>query len=259
MIDIITRSRDPKLYDRMTKSAEEKAYNLDEINFFVEHDKIQLPKLAESYNRMAKESKADILGFVQDDVEFISDDWDRIINDIFVEYKPDILSVVGSDKYEGGEWCRAGNPHMFGLVGCLKDGQTAVKIFSKKFRYHSVKVVDGFFMFMPREFVLQNPFDETFDELFYWDLDICLRAKRVGITCDVLIKHSKPPALYGVYPAAMKPREAYRDKFNEKHGFAEFPMGDQRVACWPFDQFMKDGQTRAYQQFARDFLCESVR
>lgn len=239
MIDLITRSRDANLYQRMMTSAKETACNPFESH--VEVDTEHKPKCAETYNRLGKESKADILCFVQDDIEFLQDDWDVHLEEIFAEFKPDILGVAGSTKYEGGKLFDAGTEYGVGLIA----GNHGVRILSPKARYTPCKVIDGMFMCVKRDFFLKEPFDRSFYGLFYWDIDLCLRSERVGVT-SLLLKHSKPPELVGQYPVDMEPIEVFTPTLEVKWGYVSGIVRSQQCCMVPLEMFRREGQTQCF-------------
>ncbi len=260
MIELMTRIQSPVLYERMINSAFGNAYGrfLHNTETDIEH----MPKCAETYNRLANSSDADILGFVEDDVEFLTQDWDRIVEEIFLEYDCDILGVVGASEYNGGGYFEAGNKSSFGLVACNKskdEQETYVRILSPRYRYRKVRVIDGMLMFCRKSYWEREPFDEkTFDELFYYDIDLCLKSDKVAITCDLLVKHSKPPEFYGKYPANMKPASAYEPILLERHGLVKKPIANQMCCLVSMETFKKYGQSESFRNFERKYLCASA-
>ena len=239
-IDLIVRSQSDVLLDRMLKSAKDTSDG--DYGVLIEKDEESSPRCASTYNRLASESDADLLCFLHDDIEFLSKGWDRVARELFLEYKPQILGVVGSKRYIGGRVFDSGASFGAGHYCTQVSGESVVKVFSRSSRYESVTVVDGMFMIVSRKFWQENPFDETFDELFFYDLDLCLRAKNVGVTSSIFVKHSKPSNMFGVYPDTMKPITAYWDKFHQKHDLSPMSVGDQRCACVKLADFEKYGQ-----------------
>lgn len=220
---IITRIRYPELYSRMMFSARETSYG--DIRFLSSLDNGQ-PKLAESYNLMGSISTADILLFVHDDVIFLSHGWDRKIREAF-KFGFNVAGAVGSQKYEGGMIFDAGKQYSAGKVVGRVDGKRVVKLMDNQAEIEPVKVVDGMFLAVERKHFLKTGFDQQFDGLFYYDIDLCLRSNCCVV--DILIAHEKPDNLKGSYPKDMKPMEDYVQDFNKKHGFnSDFPIGDQR-------------------------------
>jgi hypothetical protein len=211
---------------------------------------------------LASKSDADIFCFVEDDVEFLTKDWDRIIEEIFIEYDPDIVGVVGASEYNGGGYFEAGHKTSFGLVACNRskeDESTFVRILSPHYHYKKVKVIDGMLMFCKREFFQKEPFDEkTFDELFYYDIDLCLKSDHVAITSDILVKHSKPAQFYGQYPAQMKPASHYEPILLERHRLVKKPIQNQLCCLVSMGTFKTYGQTESYRNFERKYQCALV-
>ncbi len=255
MIDLITRVRTQALYDRMLHSAKQTA------SFHFQHhsefDTENLPKIAGTYNRLAASSKAAILGFVHDDIEFLSDNWDGVIEDLFAEYDADIIGVVGSKKYEGGRVFDSGNTYSIGHFCCEINGVPTVKVLSRAHRYVPAQVVDGMLMFCRRSYWAQEKFDESFDELFFYDTDFCLRGQ-VAVTSSLLVKHSKPQELYGKYPENLKPITFYQPRFNDKHGFVPKEPGPQACAAVLLTNFKTLGQNTIFDEFEKKAgLCRS--
>lgn len=181
-------------------------------------------------------------------------DWDKIIERLFSKYDIDILGVVGAEKYAGGGVFNSGLGHVFGMVGTSQDNESYVKILSPYYECKMVEVVDGLIMFVDRKYWELNNFDEiNFDELFFYDVDFCLRSKKVFVTCDILVEHSKPDTLRGVYPETMKPYEFYSDKFRDKHNFTESEPGDRRCLMIKTDYYNKERHNETYKSCMKKF------
>jgi len=235
-IELITRVKYPVLYLRMKNSATKTASG--DIRFSAAFDDGQ-PKLAESYNLLGSMSDADILLFVHDDVIFLSNGWDKKIEDA-IRLGFNVVGVVGSQKYEGGLIFDAGRQYSSGKLAYLQDGKRRVKLMANRCEIEPVKVVDGLFMAVAADHFKKTGFDWQFDGLFYYDVDLCLRSNCA--VADILVSHEKPSDLYGKYPADMKPRDAYADAFNAKHGFkGEPPIGDQSCQQVAYEDYVLDG------------------
>ncbi len=244
-MDLITRVRDISLYHRMMRSAKETACVPFDNHF--EIDEENKPKCAETFNRLGKQSTSDILCFVEDDIEFIDKNWDVHAEEIFAEFKPDILGVIGSTKYEGGNYFDSGYQYGVGMVM----GNPGIRILSGKSRFTPCQVVDGMLMFVKSDFFKKESFDEKFYGLFYYDIDLCLRGK-VGVT-SLLVKHSKPPELYGKYPSNMEPIEVFTPAFEEKWGKASGKVEDQKCCMVQMDTFKKFGQTECLNRYREKY------
>lgn len=252
MIDLLTRIREQSLYNRMLSSAKAAACCRFQNHF--ELDTEQKPKCAETFNRLGKASSGDLLCFVQDDVEFLERNWDVHVEEIFAEFKPDILGVIGSTKYEGGKYFDSGCEYGVGMVA----GNPGVRILSPKARYTPCQVVDGMLMFVSKDYFAKEKFDEAFHGLFYYDIDYCLRSKHVGVT-SLLVKHSKPPELYGRYPKDMEPVEVFTPEFEKKWGKATGVVKSQQCCLVSQETFKKHGQTECLNRYREKYgICVSA-
>jgi len=233
----------------MMQSAKELACS--SFTHHCELDQEHKPKCAETYNRLGRASRGDILCFIEDDVEFLDDNWDSTIEEIFAEFKPDILGVIGSTKYEGGKYFDSGYQFGVGMVA----GNTGIRILGPKTRYTPCKVVDGMFMCVSKKYFEKEQFDETFHGLFYYDIDYCLRSSKVGIT-SLLVKHSKPPELYGVYPEDMEPVEVFTPAFEKKWGKGPGNVASQQCCLVSPETFKKYGQTECLNRYRQKYGIE---
>lgn len=254
-ISLLTRVRTPKLYEGMLRSA---AFNADgTFSTKADYDKEGLPLCSKSYNKLGKQSKADILCFVEDDVEFRSRGWDTKIKEIFKKYNPDIVGIAGTRKYDGGYIFESGYPYAAGQHITNNDSQEYVKVFSYYSEYEDVVAVDGMIMFVSRKFFKRNKFDPKLNQMFFYDIDLCLRARKVGVTCDILVKHStKTKELYGVYPKEMKPIQYYWNYFHKKHGIKYEKRTDRNLACSyvSLERYLKSGQNVCFKSFVNKFI-----
>lgn len=241
MIDIICRVKYNDLYARMQESALRTARCVTP-GFITQIDDGQ-PKIAESYNRLGSISRASILVFVHDDVEFLSDGWDVAL----LESDHEINGVIGTVKYEGGRIFHAGTEYGRGKYVSDINGEKAVKIMSPCRSGDIIAAVDGMFMAVKRDHFARHKFDQNFDGLFFYDLDYCL-GHDCGIA-DILIGHYKPKEYFGVYPKDMKPIGNYWGEFHAKHGLNPKSQEDQAVGAVPLDDYLKIGHEQAYKLY----------
>lgn len=232
MIQILTRIRHPELYRKMQASA--RATAKGPIMFTATMDDGQ-PKLAESYNILGATSMADILLFVHDDVVFLSEGWDDKVRDA-IALGFNVVGVCGSKEYNGGMIFDAGTSASAGKVAGIVDGKRVVKLMAHRSEIEPVKVVDGLFMAVSRDHFCRTGFDESFDGLFFYDVDFCLASNCAVI--DILVSHEKPDHLRGVYPADLKPMSDYEPLFNSKHGFGVAPIGDQKCESMLLEDYL---------------------
>lgn len=233
MIQIITRIKYPELYRKMQESA--RATAKGPIMFTAAHDDGQ-PKIADSYNLLGITSMADILLFVHDDVIFMSEGWDEKVKDALA-LGFNVVGVVGSKEYNGGMVFDSGREHSTGRICGIKDGKRTVRLFEHRAEIEPVKVVDGLFMAVTREHFIKTLFDESFDGLFFYDTDFCLRSNCAVV--DILVSHEKPDHLRGVYPSGMRPIFDYSPKLNRKYGFPDVnPVGDQSCEAMLLEDYL---------------------
>ena len=243
MIDVICRVRYHELFERMVKSAKQTA--LGQIGFLAEYDKVDIPNLAQTYNCLGLESRADILVFCHDDVVYLTPGWDAEVRKALGNY--DIVGVVGATKYGGGGLFNLGHPYIVGKYLCHIAGKPFVKILSP----HSsgpVVAVDGFWMAVRRKHFEREKFDPQFDQLYFYDIDYCYRG-RCGIV-DILLGHYKPADLVGKYPIGMKNMQDYTDKLYKKHNIEVVrDPGDDTCLKVSLETFARDGQAKVFEQF----------
>ncbi len=251
-IDILTRVQHPELYQRMMASAHA---TVNGAVYFISEQNDGLPKLAESYNRMVKDAKSDIVVLCHDDAAFMSDGWDDALDDAFRDPWVNVVGVVGSKNYKGGDVFFAGSKESVGAyVGRVND-VVAVKLFSGDEGVTPCDVVDSFFMAVRRKTLIDNPFDEQFDGLFFYDTDFMLRVKGVAVA-PILMAHHKPQKYYGIYPKNMGLAVDYWDKFHKKHGLRPELPGDQRCAVIGLDDLEQMGRNKAYQGFVDRYVAK---
>ncbi len=246
-IELLCRVRHPSLYERMSRSLYDTSKN---VSILREKDECGEPRLAETYNRLIQRTSAEIVGIAHDDIEFLEKGWDSVVRDVFAEYKPDILGVIGSTVYNGGGVFDSGSRNGVGMIADLN----GVRILSPRSRYAKAKVVDGCLFFINRKFFEKEPFDTKLDGLFYYDIDLCLRAKEVGVA-NILVRHSKTKDLYGKYPEGMKLRKDFEDYFESKHGMRQGKQEDQACCLATMELFKKLGRNECLRKFEEKYLC----
>lgn len=231
MIEIMTLVKYQDLYDRMIESAVKTA--VTPIRYSWAKD-TGLPNLAATYNRLGEKSEADILVFCHDDIEFIEDGWDARLIEALCDY--DVAGVCGTVDYRGGRLFDAGNDKCIGKLGGIVDGKEAVRSFGKVDGVAPAMAVDGCFMAVRVSHFAKCKFDETFDELFFYDIDYCLRSKCCVV--DILVSHNKPDKYRGIYPSEMKPIGHYWDRFHQKHELKPQPPGDQTIKAFHLKEYV---------------------
>ena len=252
-ISVLTRVRHKELYERMKQSAEENAFS--GVDFAVESDNGQ-PRLAESYNRMVAACPSDIVVFAHDDAVFLTPGWDERLRDLLSSPDINVVGVVGAKNYKGGTAFWGGYPDCVGKYVTQKEGLSRVKLFSGHTGIVPVSVVDSFFFAARRQDVYARMFDQSFDGLFFYDLDLMLRLGKV-IVADILMGHYKPANLYGSYPVDMRPMSDYWDYFHMKHSLKPGKFAkEQRCASVSLQDYALLGPSALYAKFESEFMVK---
>ncbi len=66
---------------------------------------------------------------------------------------------------------------------------------------------------------------------------------------SLLVKHSKPPELYGQYPKDMEPVEVFTPAFEEKWGESKHIVNSQQCCMVTEETFKKYGQTECLTRY----------
>ena len=251
MISLITRIQYKDHYERLVRSVGKTA--ISEIEFLSEHDKDGLPHIAATYNRLGKSAKGDILVFCHDDIEFIESCWDARLIEFFAEHDYDVAGVIGVDKYAGGLLVTLGNPHCFGKFINRAGDEMRVNIYNRRQNGTKMAAIDGMFMAVRADHFKSEKFDEQFDELYFYDIDYCLRAK-TGLI-DIMLAHHKMKDKWGKYPPNMRPIEDYEPAFYSKHGLRSAPpIGETRCACASQEDYAEVGHDEIFKLFEEKYL-----
>ena len=117
MITILcpTRGR-PDLAKSMEISVHETTQDRVKVLFYIDHDDPskynvekflvgKRPQLSEHWNMLYKLSKGDPIIMANDDVIFITKDWDLILNEKLTNYKDDIYCAWFDDGFNGEKHC----------------------------------------------------------------------------------------------------------------------------------------------------------
>ncbi len=178
--------------------------------------------LCSAYNAGTKAAKGDLCVFVHEDVFFLTPAWGSFLWRKFHNPRVGIVGLAGSQLLlpESQRWFAAGRPYLKGHV-VHHDGDMIISTpFSpERSGDHEVAVVDGLMMAVRSSLFKSISFDEkVFDSFHFYDLDICMQARRthdVIVTCDILVKHLSGGAFYGAWDEQAK-------KFLNKYA-AELP------------------------------------
>jgi GT2 family glycosyltransferase len=175
--------------------------------------------IATGYNRLAKQSNADIFCFMHHDarVKFKAE----IIEEYFRTLpNPGILGFCGTDKQiPGKQWWEC--PTTYGGLMQGKPGEDRPLDFAPvtqstaegKLGYQPVQTMDGYCLFVKREvFEKLGGFDENYEGWHGYDIDICAKALAAGYQ-NYVISH---PSVHFSMGASGPALDSALNRFKEK-------------------------------------------
>lgn len=148
------------------------------------------------YQENLDNSKTDIVVYLHDDIEVLSDNWGREVVRMFNDNKDYcIIGVAGSAEFdEGAAWWQYNRK--YGQVLHRSNGKSWLTMFSQPYAedLKEVCVVDGLFFAVckPR---LVSGFDLSFDGFNFYEIDFCLSnfvngKYKIGVTTKIRLAHS---------------------------------------------------------------------
>lgn len=150
----------------------------------------------QAYNEGVRRAKGDILCFVHDDVLFRTENWGRIISEMFVDSTIGLLGFAGSHFMPSVPMYWSESPiiteyNLHNDEGVIRECFQEAYL---KFGIVDGLVCDGFCFFIPAHIFNQVSFDEKIYKGFHmYDMDICMqifsKGKRIVLTNKILIEH----------------------------------------------------------------------
>ena len=168
--------------------------------------------LAQAYNLGASKGKFEILCFVHDDVEFVSENWGNIIVDLLKDEKFGLIGVAGSrncSKIQAGWWGYSALRYHRYSIANGSDAQKDLMICNPENEIVSkVSVLDGVFLATTKQIWSHFPFDESNFKGFHgYDLDFSLQIGKkynVGCSFQIPIIHKSKGRLTNEWYESMK-------------------------------------------------------
>jgi GT2 family glycosyltransferase len=154
--------------------------------------------ICSAYNRGVAAAQGDILVFVHDDAFFMEPGWGGVLAAKFsADRSLGMVGVAGTQYLSRDKmaWTMAGRPYIQGRVvhDLAATNEYFMSAFSTEPGDAEVVALDGLFFAVRRELFETIRFDEeTFDGYHFYDLDICMQARRhckIIVTWDILVKH----------------------------------------------------------------------
>jgi hypothetical protein len=196
MISVIVCSKQPSSWDFHQRNVEKTSG--------ADYEYIRIDNTAgaygicSAYNKGVADAKGDVLVFVHEDCFFMEPGWGSVLNAKFgADETVGLVGVAGTQYLYGDNplWITAGQPFLRGrVVHQDKNGPMfLLTVFSWDKSDADVVVVDGLFFAVRRSVFDRIRFDDaTFPGFHFYDLDICMQARRTHrlvVTWDILVKH----------------------------------------------------------------------
>lgn len=168
--------------------------------------------LTEAYNLGASKAKFELLCFIHDDVEFVSDNWGSVAVELLKNEQYGLVGVAGSrnfSKIQAGWWgYSAVRYHRYSIING-PDAQKDLMICNpENERVSKVTVLDGVFLATTKKIWSQFPFDESNFRGFHgYDLDFSLQIGQkynVGCCFQIPIVHKSKGRLTDEWFESMK-------------------------------------------------------
>ena len=168
-----------------------------------------------AYNEGIRRAKGDILCFMHEDVLFHSENFGKILEQIYLQKDIGAVGIVGAQymtKVSSAAWWES-SP----ASGCIIQGQTDsngiykahLESDGKVEKITDVVVLDGCFITIRANLFKKIKWDDdTFDSFHMYDMDICMQIIREGyrvcITPDILIEHKSLGTLNSSYYESLR-------------------------------------------------------
>jgi len=185
----LDESKDKKFLDNIN---EKSITNLEVI------PKLGYTSICKAYNEAIKESKNDTIILCHNDVNILTNGFDKIIYDLFEKHpKYGVIGVVGSNVWDRSGWLGKGGQSIGTLVqyNKYKPGPPKYILFSPAFRNNDlvpVCTVDGMFIAIRRDRIKEK-FDECLKGFHFYDVmfavDNMMSDVGVGVTYSLDICH----------------------------------------------------------------------
>jgi GT2 family glycosyltransferase len=222
MISVVVCSRNPDGSDRHVKNIGR--------TIGVEHEYIPIDNSARTYslcgayNHGLDRSTGDIVVFVHEDVFFLGQNWGAILANKFrADAALGMIGVAGGQYLhaQAPGWCVCGRPFIHGKVVHESEGRAILSVYSRVKGDVEVVALDGLFFAARRSIFEKIRFDDvTFDGFHFYDLDICMQARKAGyrlvVTEDILVKHLSGGSFDNVWVR-------YAQRFTRKYS-SDFPV-----------------------------------
>jgi len=220
MISIIVCSRDPAQSDLHRRNVARTVGC--EFEYLRIDNSARRLGICAAYNQGVASAGGEILVFAHEDVFFLEPAWGIILEKKFAaSQKLGVLGVAGTQYLfaDPPGWPVAGRPFLHGKVVQQTGARMTLTVFSWEECDREMVAVDGLFFAVRAGLFKHIRFDETtFDGFHFYDLDLCMQARRthtIIVTPDIMVKHLSAGSFDAVW-------RTYAGRFSEKYR-AELP------------------------------------
>ena len=153
----------------------------------------------QAYNEGVRRAQGDILCFMHEDILFHSNNWGKIVTDIFDNKEIGIVGVIGSFYLPKSlsYWDNM-RPYLTGRI--LGNNENYIEDFNRFYSNSNIShvaVVDGLFFCIPKVLFERIAFDESFKGFHIYDMDICMQVnkinKKILVAHNISIQHLGEP------------------------------------------------------------------
>ena len=213
MISIVICSKNDKKLSRIKENINRTIGCSSE--FIIIDNKINKYSLANAYNIGIEKARFDIICFLHEDIEFLTEKWGVILLNKFSKHNASCIGIAGTDYLsEDGIWFSAGVPYVKGKIIHSTNGKEQLDQYSEYLKDENAVVIDGVFIAARKETAASIRFDENlFDRFHFYDIDFSFRLaqkNKLIVTQDISLKHYSGGSFDEEW-------EHYRKIFVEKH------------------------------------------
>lgn len=198
MISIIICSRKTDL-DTTLKSNIDATIGVEHEIIFINNSQNHY-NIFQAYNLGVLKSKYETLCFMHDDIQFLTQDWGKLVIETYYDEKVGAIGIAGSPyvSWTPGTWWSAGINAQNVSHGTLKATEYFEPLISNKFS--EVLLLDGVWFCIRKKLFQKIRFDEmTYQGFHMYDMDICMQIHQQKFKClslyNIDINHQSQGAL----------------------------------------------------------------
>jgi len=192
-ISIVIVSNNDKKSEQVRKNIYRTCSDKENIEIIIK-DGSSGKGICELYNEAITECTGKYIVFQHNDVFYLENNWDKIIQEKFNLYNDlKLLGVAGATEYSSMylNWGQIGSNKMFGKIIHYTNKEYFKSEFNTQDGDHEVVVMDGLWLCLKKDYISEITFDEYFDKYHFYDISLCLRIPNNKIvTTDIKVLHT---------------------------------------------------------------------